>query len=60
MLAVKSGWQGFEEVNRVVFDPRWVTVQQMVGWLKETGTYVRTIEDKSTPAAPDEQQSGKP
>lgn len=43
VLAVERGWRGFREVDRVVYDPRQVTVEQMEGWLREAGTYVRTI-----------------
>ncbi len=42
-MDVSSGWRGFSEVNRVLYDPEEVTVEQMEGWLKESGTYVRTI-----------------
>jgi hypothetical protein len=31
------------EVNHVVFDPEQVSVEQLVGWLEESGTYIRTI-----------------
>lgn len=31
------------EVNHVVYDPEVVTMEQLVGWLQETGTYIRTI-----------------
>ncbi len=33
------------EVNLVVYDPEEVTVEQLIGWLKESGTFIRTISD---------------
>ena len=33
------------EVNHVAYDPEEVTVEQLIGWLKESGTYIRTISD---------------
>ncbi len=33
------------EVNHVVYDPEEVTVEQLIGWLKESGTYIQTISD---------------
>ncbi|MBU0480766.1 MAG: hypothetical protein KKG47_06675 [Proteobacteria bacterium] len=47
MLAVESGWHGFSEVNRVIFDPRRVRVEEMADRLKEAGTYVRTLKQTS-------------
>ena len=31
------------EVNHVVYDPEQVSVEQLVHWLKESGTYIRTV-----------------
>lgn len=44
MLRVENGWQGLHEVNRVMFDPQRVTVEQMSGWLEKAGTLVLTLE----------------
>ena len=33
------------EVNHVAYDPEEVTVEQLIVWLKESGTYIRTISD---------------
>ena len=53
MESVKRGWQGMSEVNHVVFDPEQVSVAQLVNWLKESGTYIRTI------ALPDQHNGDK-
>lgn len=50
MLAVEKGFHGFQEVNRVVYDPRQVTVPRMEEWLRGAGTYVQTVEPKPPPA----------
>lgn len=59
-MAVETGWQGLSEVNRVVFDPQKVTVQQMVEWLKKAGTYIRTLEQEIPQAQPSQDKYGKP
>ena len=33
------------EVNHVAYDPEEVTVEQLIGWLKDSGTFIRTISD---------------
>jgi hypothetical protein len=43
VLSVEKGWRGTSEVNRVVYDPDRVTVEQMEGWLRKAGTYVGTV-----------------
>ncbi len=45
VISVKKGWKGLSEVNRVAYDPEKVSVEQLTGWLKESGTYVRTVVD---------------
>jgi hypothetical protein len=40
-------------MNRVVFDPDQVTVQQMEEWLIKSGTYIKTL-------APIRQEKEKP
>ena len=42
-MSVKRGWLGLSEVNRVVYDPAKTTIAQLVEWLKEAGTYIRTV-----------------
>jgi hypothetical protein len=37
---VTSGFQGFREINTVVFDPERVSVAQMIAALKKAGTYI--------------------
>lgn len=41
-----KGWYRFNEVDRVVFDPDRVSVEQMEKWLREAGTYLRTVTEK--------------
>jgi len=41
--SVRKGWHGLSEVNHVVYDPGEVRVEQLIQWLKESGTYIRTI-----------------
>lgn len=43
VLRVERGWHGWNEVDRVLYDPRQVSVSQMEQWLKEAGTYEETI-----------------
>jgi len=43
-VSVSRGWQGGQEINRVVFDPQIVTVRQMEEWLKQAGTYRQTLD----------------
>jgi len=43
IISVKKGWKGFHEVDRVVYDPMKVTVKQMEQWLRQAGTYIRTL-----------------
>jgi len=47
VLAVARGWQELHEVDRVSFDPQLVSVEDLEAWLKEAGTYVRTLEIRS-------------
>jgi len=44
VISVEKGWQGFHEVNRVVYDPKKVTVEQMEEWLRQAGTYIRILQ----------------
>jgi hypothetical protein len=55
VLAVHKGFEAFREVDRVTYDPREVTVQQMEEWLEEAGTYVRTL-GQARPRRPQEQR----
>ncbi|MDA8140840.1 MAG: hypothetical protein M0036_19500 [Desulfobacteraceae bacterium] len=48
IISITKGWLRFSEVNRVVYDPSLVTVEQMEVWLKQAGTYIRT-ESSSPP-----------
>jgi len=49
VLAVEKGWRSTTEVNRVVYNPEKVTVEQMEGWLRKAGTYLRTVREPAPP-----------
>ena len=42
-MDVTKGWSGSKEINRVIYDPNRVTVEQMEQWLIESGTYIETL-----------------
>ena len=44
VLSVNPGWSGAREVDRVIFNPQQVSVNQLENWLKEAGTYASTLE----------------
>ena len=44
VISVTPGWSGSREVDRVVFDPEKITVEQMQELLRQAGTYRETIE----------------
>ena len=37
------GWKGFREINTVIYDPDKITIEEMVGILKEARTYRGTV-----------------
>ena len=41
---MSSGWRGFRETNTVLYDPEFITVEEMVGILKKSGTYRGTAD----------------
>jgi peptide methionine sulfoxide reductase MsrA len=43
VLQIERGWQGRQEVNRIVFDPRQISVEQMAEHLRRAGTYLGTL-----------------
>jgi len=43
VIAVRKGWEDFNEVDRVLFDPEVISVPEMEKLLKEAGTYRKTI-----------------
>lgn len=43
VVSVERGWSGAREVDRVVYDPQQVTLDQLEHWLKEADTYVGTL-----------------
>jgi len=57
VVSVERGWSGAREVDRVVYNPREVTLMQLEGWLKEADTYVGTLEH--TPGASPEKEMSK-
>jgi len=42
VLSVEKGWRRFKEVNRVVYDPAKITIEQMEKRLRDAGTYRAT------------------
>jgi hypothetical protein len=44
VVEVSSGWRGFREINTVLYDPELITVEEMVGILKKSGTYRGTAD----------------
>jgi hypothetical protein len=40
---VQKGWQGANEVDRVVYDPEVISVPEMENILREAGTYRKTL-----------------
>lgn len=44
VVSVEPGWSGTREVDRVIFNPQQVSVNQLENWLKEADTYVSTLE----------------
>jgi hypothetical protein len=44
VISVERGWSGAREIDRVVFNPREVSLRQIEAWLKEADTYVSTLE----------------
>lgn len=51
---IERGWQGPLEVNRIVYDPRRVSVRQMVERLQRSGTYAGTLAGADAPASEQE------
>ncbi len=48
VISVERGWSGAREVDRVVFNPGTVSLEQLEAWLKEADTYVSTLEAELT------------
>ena len=44
VASVTRGWSGPREIDRVIYDPQVVTLDQLVQWLKEADTYLGTLE----------------
>jgi hypothetical protein len=44
VIKVTNGFRKFRETNTVIFDPRIVTMDEMVSVLKAAGTYAGTAE----------------
>jgi len=44
VITVQRGWSGGQEVDRVVYDPKAVSLMQLENWLKDADTYVGTLE----------------
>jgi hypothetical protein len=48
VLSVEPGWSGAREVDRVIFNPQEVSINQLEDWLKEADTYVSTLETSTS------------
>lgn len=46
MLGVENGWLESSEINTVQYEPEQVTIEQLESWLKNSGTYIRTVPKK--------------
>ena len=44
IIAVEPGWSGPREVDRVIYDPETISVEQMEELLRRAGTYRQTLE----------------
>jgi len=44
VISVERGWSGSREVDRVVYNPKEVSITQLEDWLKAADTYVSTLE----------------
>ena len=44
VISVERGWSGSREVDRVVYNPKDVSIVQLEDWLRAAGTYVSTLE----------------
>jgi hypothetical protein len=44
-LSVERGWRGSSEINRVVYDPEKIDLENIKKLLKKSGTYIRTVEE---------------
>ena len=44
VISVEPGWRDFREVDRVVYDPDKISVEQMEDILRKADTYVGTVE----------------
>ena len=47
VIRIEKGWQNAHEVNRVEYDPRQVSRQQLEQQLKQAGTWQSTHEESS-------------
>jgi hypothetical protein len=45
VISVRRGWLGFREVDRVDYDPRLVSREQLENWLRQADTYVKTVQE---------------
>ena len=44
VIDVQKGWKGFSEINSVTYDDNIVQLESLEQWVKESGTYLGTIE----------------
>ena len=48
VVDVKRTWRDLEETNIVIYDPEQIDVDQLESWLRESGTYIRTLSEPAT------------
>jgi hypothetical protein len=41
---VSNGWRGFKEINKVLYDPDLINIEEMVRILEKSGTYRGTAQ----------------
>ena len=43
IISIEKGWNNFKEINRSVYDPDKITVNQLEDRLKKSGTYLGPV-----------------
>jgi len=56
VISVERGWSDSREVDRVVYNPKDVSLMQLEDWLKDADTYVSTLEQTMS-AEPEKEMS---
>ena len=48
VISIERGWSGSREVDRVVYNPKEVSLMQLEDWLRDADTYVSTLEQSTS------------